>query len=76
MAIIIISLATAVAEERYFIVATSTTIARVSLDGQRFQTVLSNLTNAVAIDYDYRYYNILHVCPAHCMSAHCMSAHS
>ena len=53
----IIIFTSAVPEERYFIVATSTTIARVSLDGQRFQTVVSDLTNAVAIDYDYRYYN-------------------
>ena len=55
----IIIFTSAVPEERYFIVATRTTIARVSLDGQRFQTVVSNLTNAVAIDYDYRYKKFL-----------------
>lgn len=46
----------AVPESRYFIVATRSTIARVSLDGLRHQVLVSNLGNAVAIDYDYRYW--------------------
>lgn len=48
-----------VPDERYFIVATRDAIAQVSLDGQRYQALVSDLQNAVAIDYDYRYKNLL-----------------
>ena len=49
------SFAAAVNDSRYFIVATGDTVARVSLDGLRYQVLVSGLGNAVAIDYDYRY---------------------
>ena len=44
-----------VADDRYFLVAAQNVIARVSLDGRRYQVLLRNLQNAVAVDYDYRY---------------------
>ena len=40
--------------DEYFLVATRFTIARVSLDGSLHQVLADNLTNAVAIDYNYR----------------------
>jgi hypothetical protein len=46
-------------EDKYFLVATRSTISRVSLDGQRYQVLISNLMNAVAVDYDYRYVNVI-----------------
>ena len=44
-----------VADDRYFLVAAQNVIARVSLDGRRYQVLVRNLQNAVAVDYDYRY---------------------
>ena len=44
---------TAIGDE-YFLVATRFTIAKVSLDGSLHQVLADNLTNAVAIDYNYR----------------------
>ena len=41
-------------EDTYFLIASQTTVTRVSLDGQRYQILVNNLVNAVAIDYDYR----------------------
>ena len=38
----------------YFIVATRSTISRVSLDGLQYEVLVESLGNAVAIDYDYR----------------------
>ena len=51
---------TAVNDSRYFIVATGDTVARVSLDGLRYQVLVSGLGNAVAVDYDYRYRAVIH----------------
>lgn len=48
-----VSLFSAVPEDKYFLVATRTTISRVSLDGLRYQVLLNNLGNAIAIDYDH-----------------------
>ena len=48
-------ISTAIPENKYFLVAASTTISRVSFDGLRYQVLVNNLTNAVAVDYDYRY---------------------
>ena len=41
-------------EDTYFLLASQTSITKVSLNGQRYQILANNLTNAVAIDYDYR----------------------
>lgn len=41
-------------DEGYFIVAEINNIIQVSLDGSRSQILVSNLSTAVAIDYDYR----------------------
>ena len=41
-------------EDTYFLLATRSTISRVSLDGQRYQVLINNLVNAIAVDYDYR----------------------
>ena len=38
----------------YFIIATRSTISRVSLDGLRYEILVENLGNAIAIDYDFR----------------------
>ncbi len=45
----------AILGDTYFLVATHSTISRVSLNGQRYQVLVNNLVNAVALDYDYRY---------------------
>ena len=44
---------------RYFIVANRNTIARVGLDGRSHQVLVTGLRNAVAIDYNYRYSNVM-----------------
>ena len=41
-------------QEEYFLVATRSTISRVSLDGHRYEVLVNNLVNAIAVDYDYR----------------------
>ena len=38
--------------------ATRSTISRVSLDGRRYEVLVNNLVNAIAVDYDYRYVSI------------------
>lgn len=42
-------------QEGYFIVAARQTIFQVSLDGTRSHILVSNTSNAVPIDYDFRY---------------------
>ena len=44
----------AIFEDEYFLVATRSSISRVSLDGQRYEVLINNLVNSVAVDYDYR----------------------
>lgn len=40
--------------DTYFLIASRKLIARVSLNGRQHQVLVNDLTNAVAIDYDYR----------------------
>ncbi len=42
-------------EQGYIIVTNGDKIHQVSLDGSRNQILISNLSHAVGIDYDYRY---------------------
>lgn len=54
IAVYVYMINSAVPESNYFLVATRTTISRVSFDGLRYQVLVNNLVNAVAVDYDYR----------------------